>query len=139
MSDETEKSRILIIGKANAGKTSILRKICGGTDVPIIRDANGNHITDLGTLDPTLTRGRHDIEYEIIYPSSPGFAFRDSRGIESGSMDEMDKVAEFLSRRSRAPLKDRVHTAWSIQPHVPSNSAVLVDRSSRFSQGLFPA
>ncbi|KAG9002016.1 hypothetical protein FRB94_004166 [Tulasnella sp. JGI-2019a] len=116
MSDEIARSRILIIGKANAGKTSILRKICGETDVPIVRDANGNRITDLETLDPTLNRGGHDIECEIIYPSRPGFAFHDSRGIEAGSTEEMDMVAKFIARRSKSPPKDRVHAAWICFP-----------------------
>ncbi|KAG9004314.1 hypothetical protein FRB93_010384 [Tulasnella sp. JGI-2019a] len=55
----------------------------------------------------------YDIENEIIYPSRPGFAFHDSRGIESGSMD---KVAEFFSRRAKLSLKDRVHVAWICFP-----------------------
>lgn len=33
--------RILIIGKANAGKTTILRKVCHTTDDPEIYDAEG--------------------------------------------------------------------------------------------------
>ncbi|KAG9030641.1 hypothetical protein FRB95_003656 [Tulasnella sp. JGI-2019a] len=113
MSDEAEQSRILIIGKANAGKTSILKKICSETEMPIIRDVNGKPLTETETLHPMLTHGMHDIENEIIYPSRPGFAFHDSRGIESGSMD---KVAEFLSRRAKLSLKDRVHVAWICFP-----------------------
>ncbi|KAG9007593.1 hypothetical protein FRB94_013610 [Tulasnella sp. JGI-2019a] len=58
----------------------------------------------------------HNIEHEIVYPSRPGFAFHDSRGIESGSIDEMDKVADFITRRSRLQLKDRVHAAWICLP-----------------------
>jgi ABC-type phosphate/phosphonate transport system ATPase subunit len=39
--------RILIIGKANAGKTTILRKVCNAEPdaKPIIYDANGKKIT----------------------------------------------------------------------------------------------
>ena len=30
------KFRVLIIGRANAGKTSILRRVCGTTENPVI-------------------------------------------------------------------------------------------------------
>ncbi|KAG9038077.1 hypothetical protein FRB95_003005 [Tulasnella sp. JGI-2019a] len=116
MADVITRSRILIIGKANAGKTSILKKICSETDVPIVRDPNGDLVTDTRTLDPTSARGTHDINYEITYPSRPNFVFYDSRGIESGSTEEIDKVAEFITRRSTLPLSERLHAAWICLP-----------------------
>ncbi|KAG8985692.1 hypothetical protein FRB93_005761 [Tulasnella sp. JGI-2019a] len=58
----------------------------------------------------------HEIDYEIVYPSRPGFSFYDSRGIESGSTEELDKVADFIKRRSVAPLKERLHVAWICLP-----------------------
>ncbi|KAG8985690.1 hypothetical protein FRB93_005759 [Tulasnella sp. JGI-2019a] len=124
---EPTQSRILIIGKANAGKTSILKKICGES-VPIVLDRDGNPVTDHNTLDPTLARGMHDIEYEIIYPSRPGFSFYDSRGIESGSTEELDKVADFITRRSIAPLEERLHATWvclSLDDERPVGEAEL--------------
>ena len=41
--EECSHFRILVIGKANAGKTTILRKVCNvGSDVkPIVMDENG--------------------------------------------------------------------------------------------------
>ncbi|KAG8989720.1 hypothetical protein FRB94_014079 [Tulasnella sp. JGI-2019a] len=54
MLDEVTQSRILLIGKANAGKTSILKKICGEAEVPIIYDEDGKALTGLPTLGPTL-------------------------------------------------------------------------------------
>ncbi|KAG9038076.1 hypothetical protein FRB95_003004 [Tulasnella sp. JGI-2019a] len=116
MSDKVTHSRILIIGKANAGKTSILKKICGETELPIVRDPKGNRVVDLKTLDPTQARGMHDINYEITYPSRPKFVFYDSRGIESGSTEEIDKVAEFITRRSTLPLSERLHATWICLP-----------------------
>ncbi|KAG9038103.1 hypothetical protein FRB95_003031 [Tulasnella sp. JGI-2019a] len=108
-------ARILIIGKANAGKTSILKKICGES-VPIVLDRDGN------------PRGMHEIDYEIIYPSRPGFSFYDSRGIESGSTEELDKVADFITRRSIAPLEERLHATWvclSLDDERPVGEAEL--------------
>ena len=37
--------RILIIGKANAGKTTILRKICETTDTPTVVNRNGETVS----------------------------------------------------------------------------------------------
>ena len=45
--DECPQFRILIIGKANAGKTTILRKVCNAKPdaKPIVYDANGKKIS----------------------------------------------------------------------------------------------
>ena len=37
--------RILIIGRANAGKTTILKKICDSTEDPEIYDDKGNRVS----------------------------------------------------------------------------------------------
>ena len=36
--------RVLIIGRANAGKTTILKKICNSTEDPEIYDDKGNKV-----------------------------------------------------------------------------------------------
>ena len=36
--------RVLIIGRANAGKTTILKKICNSTEDPEIYDDQGNKV-----------------------------------------------------------------------------------------------
>jgi septin family protein len=49
--EETKKTRakfkqfrILVIGRANAGKTTILRKVCNTTGEPIIFDPDGKKV-----------------------------------------------------------------------------------------------
>ena len=37
------RSRVLIIGRESAGKTSILQRICGTTESPIIHKSKGGH------------------------------------------------------------------------------------------------
>ena len=37
--------RILVIGRANAGKTTLLQRVCKTTESPIVRDRNGNKVT----------------------------------------------------------------------------------------------
>jgi GTP-binding protein EngB required for normal cell division len=36
--------RILVIGRANAGKTTLLKKVCETTDEPRIYDLNGKEV-----------------------------------------------------------------------------------------------
>lgn len=57
----------------------------------------------------------HEIENEIIFRSSPGFVFHDSRGFEAGGVDEMKKVKAFILKRSKAKsLQDQVHVIWCV-------------------------
>ncbi|KAG8940818.1 hypothetical protein FRC03_005076 [Tulasnella sp. 419] len=109
--------RILIIGKANSGKTTILQKMCGSTDTPVVIDQYGRKIDHSNLESPTAMRGMHDIEHEISYPSNPRFVFHDSRGFEAGSVDEMVKVRNFIAQRSaQRDLKDRLHVIWFCVP-----------------------
>lgn len=39
--------RILIIGRANAGKTTILQKICNTNEEATIQDAKGNMVSNI--------------------------------------------------------------------------------------------
>ncbi|KAF8343326.1 hypothetical protein F5887DRAFT_886934 [Amanita rubescens] len=90
--------RILIIGRANAGKTTILEKVCGvqqGTK-PIIRDKDGKldkPPTTLQTHSNNHQRGIHDIEHQITYHGC-NFIFHDSQGFESGASEELEHVWE---------------------------------------------
>ncbi|KAG8912235.1 hypothetical protein FRC02_006104 [Tulasnella sp. 418] len=110
--------RILIIGKANSGKTTILQKMCGTTDTPVVIDKDGKKIDPSILEDPTVMRGMHDIENEISYPSNCRFVFHDSMGFEAGSVDEMDKVRNFIAQRSssQGDLKDMLHVIWFCVP-----------------------
>ena len=50
--------RILVIGRANAGKTTILKKICNSTENPEIRDDKGNKVQLYFMLaTPQITEG----------------------------------------------------------------------------------
>ncbi|KAG8941729.1 hypothetical protein FRC03_004033 [Tulasnella sp. 419] len=117
ISEKCPRFRILIIGKANSGKTTILQKMCETTDTPIVTDRNGKEIDPSILEDPTAMRGMHDIETEIYYPSNPRFVFHDSRGFEAGSTEEIEKVRSFIEQRSaQNELKDRLHVIWYCVP-----------------------
>ncbi|KAJ7085905.1 GTP-binding protein [Mycena epipterygia] len=97
--------RILIIGRANAGKTTILKKVCKSIEDPEIFSPSGKK------------RGLHDIENQLIFKSNPQFIFHDSRGFESGSVDEMEKVKSFIQERARSQkLSEQPHAVWYCVP-----------------------
>ncbi|KAG1798593.1 uncharacterized protein HD556DRAFT_1440299 [Suillus plorans] len=52
--------RILVIGRANAGKTTILQRVCNTRDNPEIYNSAGKKI-DLTVLTASRERGLHDI------------------------------------------------------------------------------
>ncbi|KAF8349617.1 hypothetical protein F5887DRAFT_914534 [Amanita rubescens] len=111
--------RILVIGRANAGKTTILEKVCGvaqGTK-PIIYDQKGGILHKPNKLVAKFQhRGIHEIEHQITYPGS-NFIFHDSQGFEAGANEEMETVWNFIEKRSAAPkLKDQLHAIWYCIP-----------------------
>ncbi|KAF8348552.1 hypothetical protein F5887DRAFT_1129560 [Amanita rubescens] len=108
--------RILVIGRANAGKTTILEKVCGvahGTK-PIILDHNGEPLQ--ASFTPTIERGLHEIEHQITYDGS-NFIFHDSQGFESGGREEIEIVWKFIEMCSaERELRNQLHTIWYCIP-----------------------
>ncbi|KAH9032967.1 hypothetical protein EDB85DRAFT_1155203 [Lactarius pseudohatsudake] len=100
--------RVLIIGRANAGKTSILKRICEMTESPVIY-RGGEEIK----LNPSMDRGEHRIDDELVFSNHRGYVFHDSRGIESGSAGELDMLREFIQQKcGNRRLRDRLHAIW---------------------------
>ncbi|KAG2126221.1 hypothetical protein DEU56DRAFT_743102 [Suillus clintonianus] len=88
-----ERFRVLIIGRANAGKTTILQRVCGTQDSPEIYDSAGEKVR-IASLTYSQ-RGQHDIENEMVFRNNPGFVFHDSRGFEAGGESEFNKVTGY--------------------------------------------
>ncbi|KAI6124682.1 hypothetical protein EV401DRAFT_2157110 [Pisolithus croceorrhizus] len=86
--------QILVMGRANAGKTTILQRVCNSMDKPEIFD-EGNKIED-AVVQGTLAHGHHDIKHELVFKSNPGFVFHDSCGFEAGSMQQFDQMRSFV-------------------------------------------
>ncbi|KAG2072223.1 hypothetical protein BDR04DRAFT_981253, partial [Suillus decipiens] len=82
--------RILTIGRANAGKTTILQRICDTRENPEIYNGAGKN------MHLAQDRGEHDIENELVFQNNPGFIFHNSCGFEVGSESEFDKVRAFI-------------------------------------------
>ncbi|KAG1845739.1 hypothetical protein C8R48DRAFT_439939 [Suillus tomentosus] len=108
--------RVLIVGRANAGKTTILQKVCNTTDQPEIYDTKGNKI-DTDIVKSSIKRGNHNITNEMIFKSNPIFVFHDSCGFEAGSEDEFENMKKFISERAHATeLQERIHAIWYCIP-----------------------
>ncbi|KAH8991740.1 hypothetical protein EDB86DRAFT_2830656 [Lactarius hatsudake] len=104
--------RVLIIGRANAGKTSILQRICETTESPVIYRGR-----EEVRLDPSMDRGEHTIDDELVFSNNKDYVFHDSRGIESGSTEELEILQEFVRRKcGERRLQDRLHAIWYCVP-----------------------
>ncbi|KAI9432383.1 hypothetical protein H4582DRAFT_1857972 [Lactarius indigo] len=104
--------RVLIIGRANAGKTSILQRICETTESPVIYRGR-----EEVRLDPSMDRGEHRIDDELVFSNHKGYVFHDSCGIESGSGEELMVLQEFIRRKcGERRLRNRLHAIWYCVP-----------------------
>ncbi|KDQ09681.1 hypothetical protein BOTBODRAFT_36790 [Botryobasidium botryosum FD-172 SS1] len=64
-------------------------------------------------LAPTALRGEHNIEYSLMFPSSPGFVFHDSCGFESGAADELELVRKFIQEKATlGSMENQLHAIW---------------------------
>ncbi|KAJ7092178.1 hypothetical protein C8R44DRAFT_550064, partial [Mycena epipterygia] len=77
--------QILDIGRTNAGKTTMLKKVCRSIEDAEIFNLLGDKVFSTKIQQ---TSGLHGMEERLICKSNPQFIFHDSRGFESGSADE---------------------------------------------------
>ncbi|KAG1898833.1 GTP-binding protein [Suillus fuscotomentosus] len=132
--DKIGRFRILIIGRANAGKTTILQKVCNTSDNPEIYNSAGQKI-DPAVLAASRERGEHDIENEMIFKSNPGFVFHDSRGFEAGGESEFNKVKAFITRRSKeTKITNQLHVIWYCIPMDEASRSFTAAENKFFSQ-----
>ncbi|KAL4073009.1 hypothetical protein V8B97DRAFT_1956228 [Scleroderma yunnanense] len=110
--DRIGRFRILVIGRSNAGKTTLLQRVCNTTELPKIINAKGEKI-DPATVQGSLERGYHNIDDELIFRSNSGFIFHDSRGFETGSLNELNLMKDFVADRAATmKLEKRIHAIW---------------------------
>ncbi|KAF8184130.1 hypothetical protein K438DRAFT_1598907 [Mycena galopus ATCC 62051] len=117
--------RILVIGRANAGKTTLLKRVCNSVKEPEIYDENGKKIK-AKILKEAMKRGEHNIENQMIFKSNPGFIFHDSRGFESGSLEEAEKAKNFIkTRAATSRLAEQLHAIWYCLPMADTTRPFL--------------
>ena len=58
-------------------------------------------------------RGEHTIDDELVFSNHMGYVFHDSRGIESGSTEELETLREFIRRKcGEKRLPKKLHAIW---------------------------
>ncbi|KIK22270.1 hypothetical protein PISMIDRAFT_680483, partial [Pisolithus microcarpus 441] len=126
--------RILVMGRANAGKTTILQRVCNTTDNPEIFNGKGEKV-DAAVVHGSLTRGHHNIEDELRFLSNPGFVFHDSCGFESGSEEQFDLMKKFVRNRAKTTkLDERIHAIWFCIPLNESHRMVMAAERKFFDE-----
>ncbi|KAG1778017.1 hypothetical protein EV702DRAFT_1196818 [Suillus placidus] len=93
--------RILIIGRVNAGKTTILQRVCNTRENHEIYNSAGEKI-DPTILMASRERGQHDIENEMVFRNNPGFVFHDSCGFEAGGNQNSPRYCIPMDEESRS-------------------------------------
>ncbi|KAG6867557.1 hypothetical protein C0993_001263 [Termitomyces sp. T159_Od127] len=138
--------RILVIGRANAGKTTILKRVCNTTEDPRFYDEKNNAL-----LEPTSEvintplllglaneqrflfeqRGHHDINHPFVFKENQEFIFHDSPGFEAGDKRQLEEVQAFIKKHAKARNpRDQLHAIWfCFTPDVPR---FLLDLEKRF-------
>ncbi|KAF8184129.1 hypothetical protein K438DRAFT_1125071 [Mycena galopus ATCC 62051] len=95
--NEYHRFRILVVGKAGVGKSSLIHYAFGVT-----------------TTISAESRGVCKIDDELISEQNRLFVLHDSMGFEPGQEENLAEAKQFLERRSdlRVPIHDRVHAIW---------------------------
>ena len=58
-------------------------------------------------------RGEHTIDDELVFSDHTGYIFHDSRGIESGGIEELEILKEFIQRKcGEKGLRNKLHAIW---------------------------
>ncbi|KAK7448792.1 hypothetical protein VKT23_013522 [Stygiomarasmius scandens] len=118
--------RVLVIGRANAGKTTLLKRVCNTLEEPCIYDEENKNL-----LDPTSDRGIHDIKRPFVFASNPQFIFHDSPGFEQGGEKELKDVQQFIEKKGKATeVDDQLHAIWFCV--VTDSSRPLLELEKRF-------
>ncbi|KAG2133385.1 hypothetical protein BD769DRAFT_1716845 [Suillus cothurnatus] len=121
--------RILVMGRVNAGKTTILQRVCNTRENPEIYNSAGKKVGI------TMLRRLHDINDEMVFRNIPGFVFHDSSGFEAGSKSEFEKVKAFIADRSKeTSLRNQLHAIWYCIPMDEANRSVTIAEIKIFSQ-----
>ncbi|KAI6043720.1 GTP-binding protein [Pisolithus marmoratus] len=129
-----KKFRVLVIGRANAGKTTILQRVCNTADKPDIFDGDGNKV-GCARHSRESQRGYHNIEDELIFQSNPGYIFHDSSGFEAGSAQQFDKMKKFVIDHAAAKtLGKRIHAIWYCIPMTDYERTVTAAEQKFFNE-----
>ncbi|KIO05028.1 hypothetical protein M404DRAFT_1000117 [Pisolithus tinctorius Marx 270] len=132
--DRIPRFRVLVMGRANAGKTTILQRLCNTTDRPEIFNGKGEKV-NTRDVEGSQARGYHNIENELWFKSNPRFVFHDSCGFEAGSEAEFEKMKKFVTDQAKSTkLEDRIHAIWYCIPLNERNRMVTAAERKFFNE-----
>ncbi|KAI6037899.1 hypothetical protein EDC04DRAFT_2604439 [Pisolithus marmoratus] len=122
-----KRFRILVMGRANAGKTTILQRVCNATDKPEIFDGKGNEM-ESDIVQGTLTN-------ELVFERNPGFVFHDSCGFEAGPTRQFDRMKHFVADHAvTTRVNERIHAIWFCIPMTDSHRTVTAAERKFFNE-----
>ncbi|KAI5988269.1 hypothetical protein F5J12DRAFT_748346 [Pisolithus orientalis] len=122
------------MGRANAGKTTILQRVCNTTDEPEIFNGEGGKV-DATVVKGSLMRGYHNVGDELVFKSNPRFVFHDSCGFEAGSEEQFDMMKEFVMDRAKTTkLDERIHAIWFCIPLNDSHRMITAAEKKFFDE-----
>ncbi|KAG6871990.1 hypothetical protein C0995_014089 [Termitomyces sp. Mi166 len=117
--EKDEHFRILVIGRANAGKTTLLKRVCNTDEDPCIYDKENK------------LRGIHDINRPFAFRSNPQFIFHDSPGFETGDESQLKKVQNFIKERAKVTdVQEQLHAIWFC--FTPNKTRFLLELEEKF-------
>ncbi|KAI6008036.1 hypothetical protein EDC04DRAFT_2907339 [Pisolithus marmoratus] len=109
---QVPRFRLLIVGKAGVGKSTLLNRVFGVETVHVAQDRPGEA----------------DIEKEFTSPHDDRFIFHDSRGFEPGDSGNYETVMSFIKRRRMPDIKDQLHAVWlCFQIPIPTHGERLLE------------
>ncbi|KAL4075710.1 hypothetical protein J3A83DRAFT_4222412 [Scleroderma citrinum] len=104
--------KVLVLGRSNSGKTTLLQRVCNTTKFPEIMNAEDEK------MDPSIVQGSlepreyHNIEDELIFQSNLGFFFMTHKGLRL-SVNELNLMKNFVTdRAAMMKLERHIHVIW---------------------------
>ena len=70
--DRIGRFRVLVVGRSNAGKTTLLQRVCNTTELPEIYDSNGEKVNTPTCAQPryrSLTRHNSQLDLTLVQGS----------------------------------------------------------------------
>ncbi|KAJ7040544.1 hypothetical protein C8F04DRAFT_1032295 [Mycena alexandri] len=126
------KFRVLIAGRANAGKTTILQRVCDTTESPEtyrMVDGECTKVKSKTSHAPLHIRGEHDITDELEFSNHDGYVFHDSCGLENGSTKELKTLQDFIRKHAeKKTLYEQLHVIWYVAPFFSRPRVMFIFR-----------